>query len=169
MAAFIRFSISATIFSCLGRHRAIREIYAPRPASMSISMFIYRANPLFRSACEPRPASLEASPDQAVQCNAAGVLPEALMEKRAMNRLAHESSTLICCVTRINRSTGILGGPRHWRRPRRRTSRSCSRIGYTACHWCHVMERESFSESHTATQMNANFINHRSCRSRGAT
>jgi uncharacterized protein YyaL (SSP411 family) len=32
-------------------------------------------------------------------------------------------------------------------------------IGYTACHWCHVMERESFSDPQTAAQMNENFIN----------
>jgi uncharacterized protein YyaL (SSP411 family) len=32
-------------------------------------------------------------------------------------------------------------------------------IGYSACHWCHVMERESFEDSATADFMNENFIN----------
>lgn len=32
-------------------------------------------------------------------------------------------------------------------------------IGYSACHWCHVMERESFEDSGTADFMNENFIN----------
>ncbi|MEP6700341.1 MAG: thioredoxin domain-containing protein, partial [Bacteroidota bacterium] len=32
-------------------------------------------------------------------------------------------------------------------------------IGYSACHWCHVMERESFEEEATAKIMNENFIN----------
>lgn len=32
-------------------------------------------------------------------------------------------------------------------------------IGYAACHWCHVMEHESFEDSDTATIMNDNFIN----------
>ena len=32
-------------------------------------------------------------------------------------------------------------------------------IGYSACHWCHVMERESFENEETATIMNENFIN----------
>ncbi len=32
-------------------------------------------------------------------------------------------------------------------------------IGYSACHWCHVMERESFEDSATAHFMNENFIN----------
>ena len=32
-------------------------------------------------------------------------------------------------------------------------------IGYAACHWCHVMERESFEDENTAKMMNENFIN----------
>ena len=31
-------------------------------------------------------------------------------------------------------------------------------IGYAACHWCHVMERESFEDEATATLMNAHFV-----------
>ena len=31
-------------------------------------------------------------------------------------------------------------------------------IGYAACHWCHVMERESFEDPETAGALNENFI-----------
>jgi len=31
-------------------------------------------------------------------------------------------------------------------------------IGYAACHWCHVMERESFEDDATAALMNAHFV-----------
>ena len=31
-------------------------------------------------------------------------------------------------------------------------------IGYSACHWCHVMEKESFEDSIVAKMMNENFI-----------
>ena len=31
-------------------------------------------------------------------------------------------------------------------------------IGYSACHWCHVMERESFEDPETAALMNENFV-----------
>ena len=31
-------------------------------------------------------------------------------------------------------------------------------IGYSTCHWCHVMERESFENAATAEIMNANFV-----------
>ncbi len=32
-------------------------------------------------------------------------------------------------------------------------------IGYSACHWCHVMAHESFEDEHTASVMNALFVN----------
>ena len=32
-------------------------------------------------------------------------------------------------------------------------------IGYSACHWCHVMEHESFEDSEVAETMNQHFIN----------
>ena len=31
-------------------------------------------------------------------------------------------------------------------------------IGYSACHWCHVMERESFEDPHVAALMNRSFV-----------
>jgi uncharacterized protein YyaL (SSP411 family) len=31
-------------------------------------------------------------------------------------------------------------------------------IGYSACHWCHVMERESFEDARTAALMNEEFV-----------
>src|SRR3954468_2422071 len=32
-------------------------------------------------------------------------------------------------------------------------------VGYSACHWCHVMERESFEDDETAAVMNRLFVN----------
>jgi uncharacterized protein YyaL (SSP411 family) len=31
-------------------------------------------------------------------------------------------------------------------------------VGYAACHWCHVMERESFEDAETAAMLNAGFV-----------
>jgi uncharacterized protein YyaL (SSP411 family) len=31
-------------------------------------------------------------------------------------------------------------------------------VGYSACHWCHVMERESFEDADTAALMNEHFV-----------
>jgi len=32
-------------------------------------------------------------------------------------------------------------------------------VGYSACHWCHVMAHESFEDAETAALMNAHFVN----------
>ena len=32
-------------------------------------------------------------------------------------------------------------------------------VGYSACHWCHVMAHESFEDAGTAAYMNAHFVN----------
>ncbi len=32
-------------------------------------------------------------------------------------------------------------------------------VGYSACHWCHVMAHESFEDEVTATELNARFVN----------
>src|ERR671938_152822 len=31
-------------------------------------------------------------------------------------------------------------------------------VGYAACHWCHVMEHESFEDEQTAAKMNEHFV-----------
>jgi uncharacterized protein YyaL (SSP411 family) len=40
-------------------------------------------------------------------------------------------------------------------------------IGYSACHWCHVMAHESFEDERVAALMNRHFREHQD-RSRGA-
>ena len=42
-------------------------------------------------------------------------------------------------------------------------------IGYSACHWCHVMERESFEDPETAALMNEHFVASRSTGRSGPT
>ena len=32
-------------------------------------------------------------------------------------------------------------------------------VGYSACHWCHVMAHESFEDPETAEEMNRQFVN----------
>ena len=36
-------------------------------------------------------------------------------------------------------------------------------VGYSACHWCHVMEHESFEDEEVAAIMNKHFINVTCC------
>jgi len=49
-------------------------------------------------------------------------------------------------------------GPEALERAREEDKPILLSIGYSACHWCHVMERESFEDSETAAYMNENFI-----------
>src|SRR5205085_1701730 len=43
-------------------------------------------------------------------------------------------------------------------RARREDSPILLSVGYAACHWCHVMERESFEDPDTAAFMNEHFV-----------
>ena len=49
------------------------------------------------------------------------------------------------------------GGPR--RGPASEDRPILLSVGYSACHWCHVMERESFEDPETAAYMNEHFVN----------
>ncbi len=50
-------------------------------------------------------------------------------------------------------------GPEAFERAKREDKPILLSIGYAACHWCHVMERESFEDPETARIMNEHFIN----------
>ena len=50
-------------------------------------------------------------------------------------------------------------GPEALERSRREDRPILLSIGYSACHWCHVMAHESFESPEIAALMNANFIN----------
>jgi uncharacterized protein len=49
-------------------------------------------------------------------------------------------------------------GPRALASARERDVPLLVSIGYSSCHWCHVMERESFEDEHTAQLMNESFV-----------
>ncbi|HSG47811.1 MAG TPA: thioredoxin domain-containing protein, partial [Longimicrobiales bacterium] len=50
-------------------------------------------------------------------------------------------------------------GPEALERARRQDLPILLSVGYSACHWCHVMERESFADPDTADLMNRAFVN----------
>ncbi len=54
--------------------------------------------------------------------------------------------------------TGIRGVPRRLSAARAADRPIFLSIGYAACHWCHVMERESFEDEATAAILNASFV-----------
>ncbi len=77
-------------------------------------------------------------------------------EQRA-NRLAGETSPYLLQHAH-NPVDWYPWGPEALERARTLDRPIFLSIGYAACHWCHVMERESFEDGPTAAQLNADFV-----------
>ena len=45
-----------------------------------------------------------------------------------------------------------------WDRAREEGKLVIVSVGYSACHWCHVMEKETFEDEEAAAFMNAHFL-----------
>src|SRR5882757_3215224 len=73
------------------------------------------------------------------------------------NRLAAETSPYLL-QHRDNPVDWYPWGAEALDRARREDLPILLSVGYSACHWCHVMERESFEDDETAAFMNANFV-----------
>ena len=74
------------------------------------------------------------------------------------NRLANESSPYLRQHAH-NPVDWYPWGAEAFERARREQRPVLLSIGYSACHWCHVMERESFEDPATAALMNEHFVN----------
>jgi uncharacterized protein len=74
------------------------------------------------------------------------------------NRLARESSPYLRQHAH-NPVEWHPWGPETLERARAEDRPILLSIGYSACHWCHVMERESFDDPETARIMNEGFVN----------
>jgi hypothetical protein len=75
-----------------------------------------------------------------------------------MNRLAHETSPYLL-QHRDNPVDWYPWGEEALARARTEDKPILLSIGYAACHWCHVMEHESFEDAETAALMNEHFVN----------
>ncbi|HKO39439.1 MAG TPA: thioredoxin domain-containing protein [Solirubrobacterales bacterium] len=74
------------------------------------------------------------------------------------NRLAQETSPYLL-QHRDNPVDWYPWGEEALRRSREEDRPILLSVGYSACHWCHVMERESFEDPETAAYMNDHFVN----------
>jgi uncharacterized protein len=77
---------------------------------------------------------------------------------RPANRLAGETSPYLLQHAR-NPVDWYPWGPEALRRARDEDRPIFLSIGYSACHWCHVMEHESFEDPAIAAAMNERFVN----------
>jgi uncharacterized protein YyaL (SSP411 family) len=74
------------------------------------------------------------------------------------NRLAGESSPYLL-LHQHNPVDWYPWGPEALERARREDKPIFLSVGYSTCYWCHVMERESFSNPQTAEVMNREYVN----------
>ena len=80
------------------------------------------------------------------------------MSRHKENRLAQESSPYLLQHAR-NPVDWYAWGEEALQAARELDRPILLSIGYSSCHWCHVMERESFEDEATAQLMNERFIN----------
>ena len=73
------------------------------------------------------------------------------------NRLAHETSPYLLQHAH-NPVDWFAWGAEALERSKREDKPILLSIGYAACHWCHVMERESFENEDVARVMNEHFV-----------
>ena len=74
------------------------------------------------------------------------------------NRLVNETSTYLLQHA-YNPVDWFAWGPEALTKAKQEDKPILLSIGYAACHWCHVMEHESFEDEATAKMMNENFVN----------
>jgi uncharacterized protein YyaL (SSP411 family) len=77
--------------------------------------------------------------------------------RRVPNALAHETSPYLL-QHKDNPVDWRPWGPEALAVARERDVPLLVSIGYSACHWCHVMERESFEDPDVAAYMNEHFV-----------
>ena len=75
-----------------------------------------------------------------------------------VNRLANETSPYLL-QHKDNPVDWYPWGEEALERARREDKPILLSIGYAACHWCHVMEHESFEDAATADIMNRHYVN----------
>src|SRR5579883_836566 len=78
-------------------------------------------------------------------------------EPRYTNRLIHETSPYLLQHAH-NPVDWYPWGDEAFARARAEDKPVLLSVGYSACHWCHVMERESFENDAIAAQMNSDFV-----------
>jgi uncharacterized protein len=78
-------------------------------------------------------------------------------EKSKPNRLAKESSPYLLQHA-YNPVDWFAWGPEAFEKAKKEKKLVFLSIGYSSCHWCHVMEKESFADKDVAAYLNEHFV-----------
>src|SRR6185295_2640883 len=79
------------------------------------------------------------------------------VQKKYTNRLAHETSPYLLQHAH-NPVNWFPWGEEAFEKAKAENKLVIISIGYSSCHWCHVMEKESFVDTATARIMNENYV-----------
>src|SRR5688572_23476397 len=88
---------------------------------------------------------------------AMGILASPEEPARKPNRLAGEKSPYLLQHAH-NPVDWYPWGPEAFEKAKRENRPVFLSIGYSTCHWCHVMERESFEDAEIAAFLNEHFV-----------
>lgn len=80
------------------------------------------------------------------------------MSQKNPNQLIHETSPYLLQHA-YNPVQWLPFGDEAFEKAKKENKPVLVSIGYSACHWCHVMEHESFEDAEVAEVMNTHFIN----------
>ena len=111
---------------------------------------------LLVAACSPSYGRLSIEPTASASSPQESAMPRPEAARRA-NRLAHETSPYLLQHAH-NPVDWQPWGPEAFAQAKAEDKPIFLSIGYSACHWCHVMERESFEDEAIAALMNADFV-----------
>src|SRR5512141_2473789 len=77
--------------------------------------------------------------------------------QRQPNRLSREKSPYLL-QHQFNPVDWQAWGPEAFAQARKESKPIFLSVGYSTCHWCHVMERESFENEQVAAFLNQHFV-----------
>jgi hypothetical protein len=138
------------------------ENHASRPHSGSGVVAkdpVANEDPANEDPANEDPANEDPANEDPANESAAASVDETVAETRTThtNRLANETSPYLLLHAH-NPVDWYPWGPEALERARREKKVIFLSIGYSSCHWCHVMERESFLDEEIAAFMNEHFV-----------
>ena len=109
------------------------------------------------TSCDARSGSRKAGGEAALTAAGSAEPGSGSHDSRRPNRLAREKSPYLLQHA-YNPVDWYAWGDSAFAKARREDKPIFLSIGYSACHWCHVMERESFELEETAAILNRDFV-----------
>ena len=141
------------------RSAAVKRLQ-PTLTAFSVALTVFSI-----TGCQPSastdtassPAEAKPAPPQPIETVTEPKPPQEEAKPKHTNRLAKEASPYLH-QHQHNPVDWYPWGEEAFKKARDEQKPILLSIGYSTCHWCHVMERESFEDEATAKVMNEHFV-----------